>query len=144
MEKTTVILLFILTAIVIISFTTVVVFASTFFEVKEFNIPPSLKGDGIFFEPSAVSAYGDKLIILNDKPEEKNLMYFYISDIKGNITGKYPIDAGKEIRDFEAMTASGEEGGFYALLSHSYGDEDKRGLFKISFSGDNYTFNSIP
>jgi len=144
MDRTNIILLFILTAIVIISFTTVVVFASTFFEVKEFNIPPSLKGEGVFFEPSAVSAYGDKLIILNDKPEEKNLMYFYISDINGNITGKYPIDAGKEIRDFEAIAPSGEPGGFYVLLSHSYGDENKRGLFKISFSEDNYTVNSVP
>ncbi len=144
MEKTNIILLFILTAIVILSVTTVVVFASNFFDVKEFNIPPSLKGDGVFFEPSAVSAHGDKLIILNDKPEEKNLMYFYISDINGNITGKFPIDVGKEIRDFEAITTSGEPGGFYALLSHSYGDENKRGLFKISFSGDNYTVNSVP
>jgi hypothetical protein len=144
LEKTNIILLSILTAIVILSVTTVVVFASNFFEVKEFNIPPSIKGDGIFFEPSAVSAYGDKLIILNDKQEEKNLMYFYISDINGNITGKYPIDAGRDIKDFEAITHCEEQGVFYALLSHSYGDENKRGLFKISFSGDNHSVTSIP
>lgn len=144
MDKTNMILLSILTAIVILSVTTVVVFASNFFEVKEFNIPPSLKGDGVFFEPSAVSVHGDKLIILNDKQEEKNLMYFYISDINGNITGKYPMDVGKDISDFEAITRCDEPEAFYALLSHSYGDDNKRGLFKISFSGDSYTVNSIP
>ena len=117
--------------------------AEDYFEVRDLVIPPSLKTEGASFEPSAVAVWGDKLIILNDEPEEGK-MYFYITDKDGNIIDKKLIDAGREISDFEAITCTGEAGAFYLHLSTSYGREFTKGLFKLVITDEDYTITTVP
>jgi len=136
------ILLSIIVLIITILSTSFTIFSRELFEVRELFIPPELKTEGAFFEPSAVTRYEDKLIILNDE-DENGVMYFYEADFSGNIKDKKTIEVGREIKDFEAITYSDDPGVFYLLLSTSYGRDTTKGIFKLAFSDSGYTVTPL-
>jgi len=137
------ILLSIIVLIIMVMSNGFTIFCHELFEVQELVIPPELKTEGVFFEPSAVTRYEDKLIILNDE-DENGVMYFYEADFSGNIKDKQPVEVGRNIKDFEAVTYSDEPGVFYLLLSTSYGRDITKGIFKLAFSDTGYSVTPLP
>lgn len=117
--------------------------AQSYFEVKDFVIPPQFKTEGAFFEPSAVAFYKDRLIILNDEQED-GLMYLYESDLEGNIRNKYLINTDREIKDFEGITHTDEAGEFYIILSNSFGREKTMGFFKLNLTETGCNVTPVP